>query len=123
MAAPLYDIKALQKTLLELQQELPDSPLQIDLQRLQNQLQELQRQAPTVQPTNLIVNPTTPLISLVGHELAVFQTFSRFLGALSHLVPVEHLVNAASNLTIAAYLSGGTPEHHSEHTHHPGHPR
>jgi hypothetical protein len=111
--AALYDIKALQRTLLELQQELPDSSLQTELQRLQNQLNDLAKQPPAFQPRAVIVQPTPRVVTLTGHELAVYHTFTRFLSAVSPLVPVQNLPDVAASLTLAAY-SG---EHGAHHQH------
>jgi len=111
--AALYDIKALQRTLSELQQELPDSALQVDLQRLQNQLGELQQQ-PRPQPVNLIVQPAPAPIQLEGHELVVVETYTRLLRALSPIVPLDQLFATAASLTGTAMVDH--PHRRREHS-------
>jgi len=104
--AAFSDIKDLQRKLLELQQELPSSgDLQIELQRLQNQLNELQNQPIPVLASGMVVKPMPMPVQLEGQELAVVETFTRLVRALSNIVPIDHLFATAASLTLATRTS------------------
>jgi hypothetical protein len=102
-------LEELQRQILELQQALPDTPFQQELQRLQRELISLQDRPPINRPRISIVAPKAPEMVLSPTEKVVWKSFAQFHTALLQYAgdvgrdQWVHLIAVASQLTAAAY--------------------
>lgn len=114
-ASITQQLEDLHKQILELQNVLPDSPFQQELQRMQRDLANLRNNPPIPRPQVTLIQPIPPHLILTPNELAVWNTFIDYHTALlqdaggGYYLPREEwlqLADVAADMTTALYAGG-----------------